>query len=133
MPGTPPERIASNEAFEREHHDLMSMVDRLEASGSPEEVAAVVAELQATLPAHFAREEASDGVFDWLLVLHPDLSPRIVQLTEDHHHLRALLGELEAGSGDVLAGARELAMRLRDHERREGEALRDAKAGGRRS
>jgi hypothetical protein len=138
-PHKPPLRIAHGarqEEFLESHKRLLQLVSALEGAASCEEALESLVGIGSELPAHFAEEEVRDGVFDWLLVLAPDMRSNIEELCEDHSvlldamrdlSLRLRNGEWDGHCRDLI---HDFARQVRAHEARESEVVGHALSPG---
>lgn len=117
-----------------EHQTIEEVVARIEGAGGLEELLQRLEEFRALLVPHFLAEEAPGGFFDVVRDRAPRLLAEVARLQADH---QALLREmerlaaevrrcLEGPVAEVLAQARFLARRQRQHEAVENRLLLDA-------
>ena len=120
----PPKRLTNPEDLAEAHRQLMPIVDRLESATDPDEVGEAADALEALLRGHFARESCPEGVFDWLVMLDPRMRAQVDRLEAEHGELLRMLAAVRGGAdpADFIA-------LLRDHERREWEAVGRARNG----
>lgn len=117
-----------------EHQTIEEVTARIERAGGLDELLQRLEEFRALLVPHFLAEEAPGGFFDVIRERAPRLLAEVVRLQADH---QALLREmerlavevrrcLEGPVAEVLAQARFLARRQRQHETVENRLLLDA-------
>ncbi len=109
--------MVQGEEVSATHEVLMTELNRAQRSKDPQVVAACIANLQSTLPSHFAVEETQGGLFDWIEALLPARSPDIAALLVQHGELFRAVQALDPSSLDAFAQA------LREHEAKERELL----------
>ena len=115
------------------HRVLFTAVDRLLEARDAPEARDALAEIQQTLPQHFALEEDPDGLFTWIAALLPGHRDEVRALAEDHRRLLEAAAALSSpfddeGDLDDVATERvsDFARDLRAHEQRERAALKAA-------
>lgn len=108
------------------HTKIMTLLGRLNAGATPEELFWLAEELEEVLLGHFEDEEGDGGLFPLLGAEHPDRSPEIRALEAEHleivDRLEALVEAaraLPADGEEFVSALAELDGAIRSHERRE--------------
>lgn len=132
------ERVASgggNDAIRlthEAHRTIGVQIEELSSSPDLETTARRLASFAEVLAAHFADEEAPDGLFDVLRFKRPEVHPRLKFLEEEHRRMLQALEVLRGAAGGTgwpfSRMQREVASflyQLRRHERAEGRLIAD--------
>ena len=132
------ERVASGDEHDairlthEAHRTIGVQIEELASSPDMETTARRLASFAEVLEAHFADEEAPDGLFDVLRFKRPEMHRRLKFLQEDHRRMMQALEVLRAAAGDdgwsFSRMQREVASflyQLRRHERAEGRLIAD--------
>lgn len=135
QPHKPPDRLKHHgpgSDYARSHERLKVLLDRLEQAPDPDAAAPLVSELRTELAIHFAEEEVHDGVFTWLAAMDSSLGPLLRELEAEHARLLPQMDELARtpAPASFAAAVHAFAEQLREHERREHEALARALGEG---
>lgn len=135
QPHKPPDRLKHHgpeSDYAKSHERLKDLLGRLEAAPDPQAAAPIVSELRTELAIHFAEEEVHDGVFTWLAAMDSSLGPLLRELEAEHARLLPQMDDLTkaASPADFAAAVQAFAEQLREHERREHEALARALGEG---
>jgi hypothetical protein len=120
---------SARERIAREHRQLSELLDRIEGISTPARLALELEGLRALLEAHFAGEEADDGLHEAVGHATPHLLPAVQHLFDEHREVLTELEELTARARELAAGPVAdlctcvcgLAARLRAHEAREND------------
>lgn len=116
-----------------EHKVLGAALARLEETADPARLLPQLEDLRRKLSRHFVSEEANDGLPKIVGPSAPQFIAPLERLFTEHEEFLADLDRLTsdtrallAKSEEIHSGIADFAGRLRDHEARESELLRDA-------
>ena len=114
------------------HRTIGVQTEELASSPDLATTARRLASFVEVLAAHFADEEAPDGLFDVLRLKRPEVHPQLKFLEEEHRRMMQALEVLRGAAGDDDCSfsrmQREVATflyQLRRHERAEGRLIAD--------
>jgi hypothetical protein len=127
-------QIAARERIDEEHAAMRALLDRIEQTSVPDRLVVELERLDALLDAHFAGEEADDGLHEAIGSTAPHLLPAVQHLFDEHRVFRADIGSIAADARRLAEGplaelnrrVADLAARLRAHEEREDELFGDS-------
>jgi hypothetical protein len=123
--------------IETEHVETRRLAERLEQPSTIAALRGDVHALMTFLPAHFHREERSDGLFALAVARAPEEAWRFEELRDKHARMLEEVEELfalverEDAHPAASALARELGRQLLEHERMESDWIRLALANAR--
>jgi hypothetical protein len=127
QPHTPPDRIRQAIAatgYIEDHAQALAVVQALNEAGDAAAALAAGRHAAAFLAAHMAEEEASDGVFHWIVALDGGLAEEVDRLVAQPAEVRAATHALVlAPEAEAVSRARQLADLLEEHEAAERAAL----------
>lgn len=127
-------REASRERIDEEHRHLDALLVELEAAREPERIERLLVRLRSQLVAHFATEEAPDGLHEIVSQNAAHRLPNVQQLFDEHREIVHRLDALRAHAAALREGAfrrlveeiAALAATLRAHEAVEDEIFGEA-------
>lgn len=132
-PFRPLSQVTGADEVSATHEVLMEDLAQLLDTEDGAQSATLLDRLKQVLFHHFKMEEERDGVFDWIVMLAPDLGDEIESLIADHRELLQESNDLRPpvrpdDSRDAAATIQleAFAEHLRRHERRESMALHQA-------
>lgn len=113
-----------------EHINIRSVLARIRAATTADQMAPHIHTLTRILPIHFAHEADPGGVFDTVVSREPTAARHIERFLEQHtgflRDLDALRAAVESASDDLIALAESFCARLAPHEAEENDVLFDA-------
>lgn len=132
-PTSKPPVIPAEDQLLADHRRIRDLLRLMEGSRDLAELLRLLHELRGFLPAHFRGEEAPDGFYDILRRMSPRQLARVDELQREHPAFLAQIDGLADQARACLAGpvaavlaeARALVRRVKDHETREDELLLD--------
>ena len=125
---------AWEETIEQDHHAIKEILARLEATTDLHILLPILEELRLSLVAHFAREEAPEGMHEIIADMAPNTVASLQNILGEHQvFLDQLDSVIERGRAclkgplaEVLHDATALSESLHDHEERETALFTDA-------
>lgn len=126
-----------NERWLAEHRRIREFTHQFERALELRELLAILGEARPDLVAHFRGEEADEGFFARVRSMAPNESQRVDRLERQHQAFLSDLDGLAARAqaclagpmAEILADARSLAQRLREHEAAEDTVVADTLYG----
>ena len=125
---------AWEDEIEDDHHAIKEILERLEATMDPHLLLPILEELRMSLVAHFAREEAPEGLHEIIADMSPNTVASLQNILGEHEHFVVRLDSLiertraavKGPLAEILRDATALSESLHDHEARETELFTDA-------
>ena len=125
---------AWEETIEKDHHAIKEIQERLEATTDLHILLPILEELRLSLVAHFAREEAPEGMHEIIADMAPNTVASLQNILGEHQDFLDRLDSLiERGRAcltgplaEILHDASALSESLHDHEARETALFTDA-------
>ena len=126
-----------DERLMAEHRRIRALTEQFETATELRQLLSVIAEARLAFVEHFRAEEADEGFYDRVRAMAPNHIERVDRLEKQHQIFLAEVDGLTARAdaclkgpvAQILADARSLAERLRQHEVAEDEVVADAVYG----
>lgn len=112
-----------------QHRKVRTLAGQVRDAGTREVLVQLLPELLTTLEAHFAAEEAPEGLYEMIRTSAPERQNAIQDLAEEHRRLletvRTLIAEGQGTGSDIVERAQRVCDAIGEHEAAENALVLD--------